>query len=341
MKFSVGYQMMEYDSIYDIVNDFSEKIGEVYFSWIGFSSARSIFSENIGYVDWSYQRKMEEELQKIKNKGIKLNLLFNSNCYGKESLSEHLISKVYSTLDYLIENVGLDSVTTTSPIIAREVKREFPFLEVRASVNMKLGTVKSLKYISNYFDGYYIQREYNRDFERIKELKKWCDNNSKKLYILVNSGCLSYCSTQTFHDNLVAHEEEISKIVNIQNGYSGICWEYLKDKGNKISFLQDSTWIRPEDINKYNSCFNLGKLATRVHSNPRKVVEAYVRGAYSGNLLDLFEPNHSSLLAPYIIDNNSFPKEWGDKINSCDKKCYACTYCEKVMKKVLKDVKYI
>lgn len=103
-----------------------------------------------------------------------------------------------------LEKVGLDIVTTTSLTIAKAVKDNFSDIEVRASVNMRLGTVKSLEYIEDLFDSFYLQREYNRDFERIREMKRWCDLHNKGLYMLVNSGCLNFCSAQTFHDNLIA-----------------------------------------------------------------------------------------------------------------------------------------
>ena len=45
------------------------------------------------------------------------------------------------------------SVTTTSPLIAKFIKNNFEELEVRASVNMEIGTVQGLDYLAEYFDG--------------------------------------------------------------------------------------------------------------------------------------------------------------------------------------------
>ena len=74
------------------------------------------------------------------------------------------------------------------------IKNNFEDLEVRASVNMEIGTIEGMEYITNYFDSYYMKREYNRDIEKVAELKKWCDENGKKLFGLANSGCLNFCS---------------------------------------------------------------------------------------------------------------------------------------------------
>ena len=68
-----------------------------------------------------------------------------------------------------------------------------------------------MKYLEKDFCGFYMKRELNRDFEMIEKLHGWCKENGKKFYLLANSGCLNFCSAHNFHDNLVAHEEEISK----------------------------------------------------------------------------------------------------------------------------------
>jgi len=145
---------------------------------------------------------------------------------------------------------------------------------------------------------------------------------------------LSFCSAQTFHDNLIAHETEINETVNIKRENPSLCWDYYKDRDNWVSFLQNS-WVRPEDVKHYENYFSMMKLATRMHSNPGKVIQAYAKGKFNGNLLDLLEPGHSSLFYPYVIDNTRFPDDWFKKITACDKGCHKCGYCSSVLEKVL------
>ena len=71
------------------------------------------------------------------------------------------------TIDYVAEHYGLQSVTTTSPLIAKFIRNNFEQLEVRASVNMEIGSVQGMDYLAEYFDSYYMKRECNRDFEQI------------------------------------------------------------------------------------------------------------------------------------------------------------------------------
>ncbi len=285
-------------------------------------------------MDWSAQARLEEDLAEIAGQGVKLDLLLNASCYGARAASQELANTVLSIVAHLSDSVGLSVVTTMSPVLAETVKREFPGLDVRASVNMRLGTVKALEYVADRFDSYYVQREYNRDLERLAELKEWADAHGKRLCLLANSGCLSFCSVQTFHDNLVSHEKEVSVMVNVRADSPAQCWSYYREPAHWVSFLQNP-WIRPEDLHHYEGLFPVVKLATRMHARPRLVIDAYVRGRFRGNLPDLFEPGHGPLFAPYIIDNTRFPEDWFVRTTQCDKRCHRCGYCAAVLAQVL------
>jgi collagenase-like PrtC family protease len=336
MTFAVGYQLPEEDEepLVDVVRDFLPRIGEVYFPWLDMPSGRSPMTAAGGLVDWEGQARLEQDLRRLKHMGVRLDLLFNAACYGRHGMSRHLANLVCSTIAHLQQLVGLDLVTTTSPMIAGTVKQHFPDIEVRASVNMRIGTVKGMEYVADRFDSFTMQREYNRDLGRISELREWCDAHGKGLSMLANSGCLSFCSAQTFHDNLVAHESEVSETVNLSDTTPALCWDYYRDTENWVTCLQNS-WIRPEDIKRYEAAFPLIKLATRMHANPRRVVEAYCTGQFEGNLLDLLEPGHGPVLAPYTIDNARFPADWFERTTSCDRRCQSCDYCASVLQEVL------
>ncbi len=266
--------------------------------------------------------------------GIKLNLLFNANCYGEDSMSQVLKGKVYSIINYLNEcGITIDAVTTASPAIAYMIKSEYPEIEIKASVNMKISTVKGMQYVSHLFDSFCVAKECNRNPEALKALKSWAEKNGKKITVLANSGCMRDCSGQIFHDNMVAHEAEIAKQKNI-DFLPYMCWNYLKNPENFVSVLQN-TWIRPEDIENYEGLADTIKLATRSHQLPGMVIGAYARQKYSGNLLDLFEPGFSPAFAPYIIDSSKIPQDFWKQTTNCNKDCTKCDYCENVLRQSL------
>lgn len=83
----------------------------------------------------------------------------------------------------------------------------------------------------------------------------------------------------------------------------GICKEYLKNENHYQVLIEDTNFIRPEDMHLYEPYFEAAKLATRVHRNPGLVLNSYVRGKYSGNILELLEPAHN--IYPYVVENGS------------------------------------
>ena len=301
VKFSVGLPKNNMEFVNCIIQN-AEHIYEVYFSWGDFPNGRSNQTQSDYYTPWELVDIQREMLKRLSNAEISLNMLFNANCYGKDSQSRAFFNKVGETVDYAKNAYGLKSITTTSPLIARFIKNNFEDVEVRASVNMEIGSIQGMEYLKEYFDSFYMKRELNRDIESIKTLHKWCQQNGKKLFILANSGCLNFCSAHVFHDNLVAHESEIAKMDNAYN-FGGICHEYLKDQRNYEKLIENTNFVRPEDINDYDDYFEAAKLATRVHNNPKMVLESYIRGKYSGDILRLLEPAHN--IYPYVIENGS------------------------------------
>lgn len=301
MKYMVGLKNADENLLENIVEN-KEHIYEVYFSWGDIPNGRTSQLESHGYTTWEMQDMQRNALKELSQEGIALNLLFNANCYGKDSQSRAFLNKVGTIVDYVENNYGLQSVTTTSPLIAKFIKNNFEHLEVRASVNMEIGTVQGMDYLAEYFDSYYMKRELNRDFEAIKTLHKWCNENGKKMYLLANSGCLNFCSAHNFHDNLVAHEAEISQMDNAYD-FHGICKEYLKSKNHYQALIDNTNFVRPEDMHLYEPYFEAAKLATRIHRNPSMVLNTYVRERYSGNILELLEPAHN--IYPYVVENGS------------------------------------
>lgn len=334
LKLSVGYQYSEKIPFSSIVDQYADSIEEVYFSWVDHASGRSMIGGYDGYFDYGLQNILIEELKSIKKKKIKLDLLLNANCYGEDAISEVLRGRIFSVIEFLRDQgLAPDVITTTSPAIAYMVKGQYSSIELKASVNMRISTVKGMQYVSHLFDSYCVAKECNRNMEQLKIMREWAIKNNKKITILVNSGCMRDCSGQMFHDNMVAHEAGIAKQKNIEF-LPYMCWNYLKDKKNFVSVLQN-TWIRPEDIEQYEGLVDTLKLATRAHQLPGMVIGAYARRKYYGNLLDLFEPGFGPAFTPYAIDSSKIPGDFWKITTGCDKKCEHCDYCNQVLEKAL------
>ena len=318
----------------DIVSKYRDAIGEVYFSFPGVAGGRSPLGMESGYTDFSALEILTEEISSIAKMGVKTDLLFNALCNGDDAMSLAHERQVISVLEYLAEkDCAPQIVTTASPVTAEIVHRYDPNIEVRASVNMRISTVKGVQYLEHLFDSFCVFRDINRDLEALFLLSEYLRKNGKGLTILANSGCLRSCSMQTFHDNAVAHEAGIMTKSNLPWAGATACRAYFADPKHWAAFLQN-TWIRPEDIHHYDGLVDGVKLATRMHALPAMVIDAYARRSYHGNLADLFEPGHGPTFAPYVIDNDRFPDDWFERTTSCNKNCLTCNYCRLVKESV-------
>ena len=329
MKFAAGYQCIAVGELFsDLISDYADSIGEVYFSYPGFASGRP---ESDCLPDKIEQT--EYELEVIRKKGIALDLLINGNCYGRYAVSEKFERQILNTIDHLDKN-GLrpEIVTTTTPFAAAAIKKFFPDIEVRASVNMRIDCTTAMEYLSDKFDSFYIRRDLQRDLETVKMFSAWCKDNGKKLCLLANSGCLRNCPYQTFHDNLVSHDDEIREIRNVRDFLPHLCWERYEKKENAADFLR-SSWLRPEDIQSYAPYVDIIKLATRNTSSVRMILGAYTNGRFDGNMFDLTEPCFSSLFAPAILDNRLLDNQ--SLPGLCGSNCTHCGRCEAILSKAL------
>jgi len=333
VKFSVGYPTHRHDAWIDDIIRNRDFIYEVYFAFGDLPNGRS--PQNLadtGETSFEATRRQLTDLGRIANAGIAMNLLLNGNCYGEEALSRSFFIGIGETLDWLCGKFPVKSVTTTSPLIGKFIHENFEGVEVRASVNIGIGSIPAMDYVSPYFDSYYLKRELNRNFTAIHKIRDWCDRNGKGLFMLANSGCLNDCSAHTFHDNLVAHEAGIAKRDNAY-AFSGICRDYLKNPDKRISLIRDMNYVRPEDISLYDGLFTAAKLATRVNQCPERVLDAYLRSHYVGAVTDLLEPDNGSALLPTIVDNSLFPNDFGRRVADCSHDCESCGYCQSVLDK--------
>ena len=285
MRFSVGYQP---DAAWiDAIVARADRLDEVYFAYGSMPSGRGAVAD--------LDRQLED-LGRIADAGIRLNILFNANCYGGRALAKAFFAEVGEAVERFAADGALAAVTTTSPLVAKFVKDNFPELKTRASVNMEVGTPEAMDYLSDVFDGYYLKRELNRDLGAVRAAKAWCDAHGKGLYLLANSGCLNFCPSRTFHDNLVAHESEIARA---ENGYvyRGACWQWLAKPANRARWLAHTNWIAPEDVAAYEGLCTGMKLATRQNAHPVRILESYLTGSHVGAMQGLLEPDHSVLFA--------------------------------------------
>lgn len=330
MKFSIGYKLpTDVFSTLELLREYPDSVSEVYFALPSQPSGRAPLGIEDDWTPTEARNILLKELTGIVELGVAPVLLYNAACYGRDAISRQFAKQIIEETRFLEKTIGLTCVTTTSPFVARVLKDAGFAGEIRASVNMKLGTPQAFEPLLETFDGFYLQRDRQRNLEYVKSMYDWTHGRGKRLHLLVNSGCLRDCPYQAFHDNLVAHEEQIARQDNQPSRFPAPCWEFLSKPGNRHRILQN-TWIRPEEVKHYAPFCDGMKLATRMHNNPRLVLHTYSTGRTVGNLLDLTEPSYSLLMKGEILDAARFPDDWFEQTSCCDGKCDSCDYCRRV-----------
>ena len=332
-----GYQLRPDDRYVRTLIEHRDRVREIYFSWPGIANGRNALSLTPGITEWEALDRQREDLHALHDAGMAMNLLLNGNCYGAESLARSLFDRIGELVDHLYRALDLSSITTTSPVIARFIRQNFPEMEIRASVNMEIGTPEGVEYLANAMDGFYVKREFNRNHEAVKAFSKACRAMGKKVYLLANSGCLNYCSARTFHDNLVSHEAELVKMDNAYD-FHGICRAFMCEERNRRRWIQLTNWVRPEDLPHYEGLVDGVKLATRVSRMPEAIIRAYAEGRFMGNLPELMEPDLSALFRPAALNAGRLPDDFFDKTSRCGRNCPECSYCESVYDQIREDM---
>ena len=317
----------------DLVEQYAPFLKEVYFPWPGLLSAREL-DKDIAPL----RRKLIDDLKFCRSKGLALDLLVNATCYGDTALTSVQREEYFGHLKEL-SSFGLmpEIVTTTSPYIATITKKFDASVDRRASVNMRLNSTLAMEYVAETFDSFYICRDLQRDLPTVKMFAEWGKKNGKKICMLANSGCLRNCPWQTFHETLLAHDfRHIQGEIMKLKMPSTLCVGIVQSK--QYEELLRASWIRPEDLYRYEPYVSVFKLSTREADRPDLILKAYTSRSFNGDLLLLLDPGFAFLVRPNVFDNKAFPKEWseGKIAGKCASNCTHCGKCTEVMKRVFK-----
>ncbi len=230
----------------------------------------------------------------------------------------------------------LDALTIADPFQVRLFRKEFPGLDIEASVIMDLNTpMKVERMIKAGINTANLPLDLNRDAQtlrRIASLKERYPGFKTKL--MVNHICFYGCPYMQFHYFL-------SEAKAVFKPRAGMGWDQDKCalSGYGLDELIRRPFIRPEDVHFYaqNGFADIFKICFRTDETSvlRKEIFAYLKGGYDSNLLDIIT-NHGKPLKLYW-DNSLFPAGFVEKVTSCDKsRCSECRYCALISRKVFR-----
>ncbi len=177
-----------------------------------------------------------------------------------------------------------------------------------------------------------LDRNLNRSLSRLGEIAARCRKRYPDLVLtlLGNEGCLLRCPFKLAHDAHIALANTglAAERCGSLNDSLG-CRRYLAAHPEAV--LQ-SPLIRPEDLGRYGGLAGVVKLCGRTLGVAflQRVIDAYLAGAYAGNLLSLADTT-DWLAEQMYVANELLPADFLERLAGCDRVCSACSYCRKVL----------
>ncbi|MCT4688865.1 U32 family peptidase [Vallitalea sp.] len=277
---------------------------------------------------------LKDHINKCHELGVMFNFVINSPSLGGIEHDQVHREKILDVIRW-ISDLGADIVTVSIPFLGELINHHFPHLKVKMSTILDVRNVQGIRLLDQLGPNIHsitLSRFINREMQLLKNIVHEIDF---EVELLANSFCLHNCPYQKYHADLV-------------------CWQAKTDKNWKEPFqdyralgcdgirfrdpseLIKSPWIRPEDLIIYE---NLGihsiKIAGRTFPTQWivKIIKAYAKGSYDGNLWELIMPFH-----PVYVDNkllDGFIDYFSRKKFDCGVNCGTCTYCNEVADKVV------
>jgi len=222
----------------------------------------------------------------------------------------------------------LRALSDADPALARRLEA-VPSINCMAdSFDKVTATVEGIAATGFRLPGKYVlDRSLNRNFETLAEVSKRCRKAYPDMHLglLANEGCLYQCPFKPAHDaqiSLVHMDIHVDTYgVNRDLG----CMRTLRERPH---LLFKSPFIRPEDAHAYADAVDFIKLSGRTLGPDflRRVVTAYIRGQYTGNLLELLD-SMEWFAGEWNIPNHELPADFHNRMVSCDRSCGECEDC--------------
>jgi len=234
------------------------------------------------------KQQAKEHVALIHRNGLRFNYLLNALCMGNREWTIRGQRDIRSFLDWLAE-IGVDTITVAMPYLLQLIKKSYPLFKVKISVCAGVDGAIQAKYWEELGADEISLSPWsvNRNFRLLKQIRSAvnCD-----LQLYANTRCLTGCPFMVYHYLGANHA---SGSIGQRNGFLINYCEFIC---NHLILLEpwriiSSCWIRPEDLHFYReSGVNSIKLSERDAKTEfiSRVVEAYSREKFEGNLMDLF-----------------------------------------------------
>ncbi|MGC4113181.1 MAG: U32 family peptidase [Myxococcales bacterium] len=195
-------------------------------------------------------------------------------------------ARVADLVDYL-RGIKVDGVTVAISMLIPIIRERAPEIPVSVSSLANIDTLdKARQFERMGVQGLTLYEDHNRNFALLKRFRRHltCD-----LRLIATNSCRLSCRNRVSHANANAHASQAG---HASNGFL-LDWPILECVGARLASpveLLKATWIRPEDLHRYEEIgFEHFKLTERFKTTERllETVAAYRARRFDGNLLRL------------------------------------------------------
>lgn len=153
--------------------------------------------------------------------------------------------------------------------------------------------------------------------------------------LLANEGCLYACPFKAAHEGHIALARLLPARTGTDIKEELGCLRYFVEEPARIFA---SPFLRPEDTPRLEGLVDFLKIGgrTREPADLKKVVAAYLSGAYQGNLLWLMD-TLEALSGRLWVDNAAVPGDYFDRTDGCGRRCQECGYCRRLAAALIRD----
>ena len=296
------------------------------------------------------RKTFREYVRQLKNIGVSFNYTLNSNYIGSK---EDIKRNERMILEYIkfLSDAGVDIITVTLPLMAEYVRLIDKKIGIEVSTIAHIDTVTQ---VAIWKEQYGISKVCgnlykNREVAFLRNLARYCNNNSIVLSVMVNEFCGNGLEERSGATNCIyrdhcyeLHSIGYDKEGSIYSDYPmGRC---IQSRTKAVDWLK-MNFIRPEDLKLYNMIgINHFKITGRTGNTDYilKVAEAYASGYFDGNILGLWkhletitgERDDSNYIPNCYINNRkleNFLNFWfeNEKHICANEECgVSCTYCD-------------
>lgn len=345
---------LEFVDMLHKLNDIGlNKINEVYGSVneMSFLTARPAFR----LPEFDY-KSFENYITHLRSIDIDFNYTLNANYVGDSIFISKNKKVIQRFIEYL-SDIGIKTITVSIPIMAEFVR------EVSSEIGLEISTIAHIDTVTQiklWKERYNITKVCgnllkNRDISFLKGASKYCLQNDIIYTLIANEFCglgstnnisATHCIYRDHCYTLHSTDYNPNK-VSLNDGYP--MSRCISSRSTENIWLK-MNFIRPEDMQLYNTIgidnFKItGRTGTIKYLG--KVIEAYVKGSWDGNLLELWKHletigKNDDYLFKHIcfLDNKNldgFLEFWfNNPSHKCsDQLCgVSCTYCDDYARKM-------